>query len=62
MGIQSNASWSYLVARGRGGNTRQGFLIAFNNQAIGLIAAFGPFGAFVSGRALKRKEEALCLA
>jgi len=33
MGFQTNASWSYLIARGRGGNTRQGFLIAFNNQA-----------------------------
>jgi outer membrane cobalamin receptor len=33
MGFQFNSAYTFSIARGRGGNTRQGFLIIFNNQA-----------------------------
>jgi hypothetical protein len=33
MGFQLNSSYTFMIARGRGGNARQGFLIQFNNQA-----------------------------
>ena len=31
-GLQMNVAYTFMIAKGRGGNERQGFLIAFNNQ------------------------------